>query len=250
MVKNISRPPLIYMLSQVAFSPSIDIQAYVEHIKSALKNDFPDCVQQKVVSVNIQTGQNVSADTQKQEVTTWIFKDVIGTSSLVFGPSSIAFQSTAHTSFDDSLNKLLLGLQVFPQLASPAVILRTGLRYVNVIGTNEQNAHTRVDSRLLGLIPNDADYLQTTSQSILKFKDGAQLNLNAARTPQHPALMIDLSGADLQLQDLESETMITLDFDCYSTERSAFNSKFIEEKLKILHSHIKNIFNISCKDSF
>mgnify|MGYP001227902713 CR=1 FL=1 len=132
---ELAQAPLTAVIAQVRFPEIFSIQKkeFVAQFQERIRGAYPFANTQAAVSVQVGEGNAPSL----KQTTTWRFSDAKHEWAISLGPSFLAFQTSKYTNRIDFTNRLREVFIAMAETINPAVVTRTGIRYVNQIRSPE-----------------------------------------------------------------------------------------------------------------
>lgn len=242
MHEKIKKSPLTYVLAQIKFSPILSMEeTHIPDLQKVIRTDFSEYKEQTIESFNL---NNKTYNKTKS----WHFSDKNFTSAIVVTTDSITIHTSKYISFEDMANKLKKVLNKFNEIVKNELYLRIGLRYINFIHTNIEEA---LEPELLGYPLRNNDIFEDTylarTETIQKTKNGT-IKINAMHIsskdiigdkniyipPELAPTADPLSFEHHKNKDPKKE-YVTLDIDHFIEARGDFTAERIIENLNNLH---------------
>lgn len=237
-MKKLTFSPLVLVLSQVRFSPILEIEKHITSIQGQLKKKglplFEEESSQEVTLIQAGSPPEIKARRR------WIFTDIARHNSVILSQDFLALETSSYDQFPVFRERFESYLNVIAGSLELDAIERVGLRYVDVVRTREgKAARDLIRAELRGLQLEDANQGRFTqfgsmSQAVTDF---GKLNVRVIHSDEGISLPPDLAGTKLQIQDLppKGEAVSILDIDHFSVVTRSFDVRAILEALDALH---------------
>ncbi len=198
------------------------------------KGRYPVLEQFKGEQIGIRVGPNVPLTTQQTSLNGWRAMSEDRDWVVALLPGSAALETKAYTTWDeDFLPRMEAVLDAVGQVLRPAIQMRIGLRYVDLLNRNEarspQDWQGRVADHLLGPVLHSAfgsAVVATQQQVDIDLGDGAHCTLRHGTIPSEGG-----SGVGY-----------LLDWDVYTEDVRAFDAAAIRERLQGFHTLALQLF--------
>lgn len=252
---KMSLAPVFYTLMQVQFNPIAQMSEYVARLQEHLRrNGFPDFRAENLFELAIRRLDELQPDVQQHQQMRWSFTNIQRTEGYLLLSNALVFHTTTYDTFQDFLNKSIIGLNLVHEIVDLAYIERIGLRYLDaIVPMNiDDTLEQYLNPSLLGLSANLEGRLgHSFTETVTTIADG-NLVARAVITDGALALSPDLFPLQLELQSrftaINGRNAV-LDND-YSVmiKRERFDLEKIENQLVESHKIITNAFMVSVTD--
>lgn len=224
-----------------------------DEVTIALEPRFPFAEPLRQTDVNLRP---VGPEIQIQERAGMVHKNATSTETLTITSTSLTYETTAYTSFDELLDALSVACDTLVAAKVRPAMRRIGLRYVNEVRVPEPITDARqwgkwIDHRLIGqLVVGSDDVPAMTTQSVSTFDlgEGRGLNFRCAALNQGPIVVPQF----LKRPPVESGPFFVLDFDGFHDltggEAVPLNSEVVREALSAVHVPCGSAFQRSITD--
>jgi len=250
---HMSDSPLVYMLGQVTFPTILKMEAYIPSIQEKLrKSGFPGYEESMANTITINREKNsiTSADT-----TRWDFFDKEKSTGIILNGKSISIHTTNYDSFERIIDKLDYVLKAIQEIVDITLVERVGLRYVNMVTPdNDEAFEDYLKTGLMGFpfnneITSEPDKALLRSESIAKTSCGV-LAIRCIKSNQGEYVSPDLMPINLKItQKPENGEMVAfLDFDHFSVGSQDFDVDSLIDGFWNLHKIISVAFLSSIQD--
>jgi uncharacterized protein (TIGR04255 family) len=246
---RLSAAPVVSILGQVRFSPVLSIESFVPKVQEELrKKGFPkfEKIAQQSMSMR---GDGVQLPPTVENV--WRFSDREDSQYVTLTTNGVTLQSSINqvaTEFDGALLDIIATVH---SIVGPELILRIGLRYVNVIQPAEKkasSAHTDladyVRGGLLGIPLEKAGIKNSTWHTNSLHQTEFGLLILQVRHPiSENFLPPDLFlGPEAKIRPLRACPSLVLDLDHFANLNLRFEIELIEKTLTNFHSVLDRVF--------
>nr|WP_298889939.1 TIGR04255 family protein [uncultured Acinetobacter sp.] len=244
--EKLTNQPLVITLAEFRFSAILKMENYVSAFQDYLRQDFPHFsttqTQEMVFNPN---GIQVKASTG------WLFLSSNKKSALMLDKDKITFMTSSYNRFPQFWDDCQKALSFIEKEVKPALLLRIGLRYSDLIIGKEENE--QIESYVqpvvcnTGYIENIGKQAHRINETVLETNVGRMairslygvLNLSAWHDLSEPPIIINKYP--------KHSNRILLDFDHFwqsneNEEDVPFNVQFIEKKLNLLHEKSREAF--------
>lgn len=244
--QKLSNQPLILVLAEFRFSDVLDIETYLPKIQGVFRKEFP--VMQTRSAQQIEVGTDGSF--QMKSLTEWAFIDAHKTQSIILGPNRIVFITNKYDRFDGLLNKCKFALETLIGIVEPALLLRVGLRYSDLIIEDDKGLSQYVKASYFDddSFSRTGELQQLSKETIVKTESG-YLKVRSLFGETDLVTLEDKQGLVVSLPDIPSSRRLILDFDHFwsiemnnSTEPVEFSLNAILAKLNKLHESSRQAF--------
>ena len=242
--KKLINQPLVIALAEFRFSAILKMENYVSAFQDYLRHDFPHFseMQQQEMIVDPH-GIRVNSSTG------WLFLSGNKKRAFMLDKDKITFMSSEYDRFPQFWDDCQKALAYIENEIKPALLLRVGLRYSDLIIEKESNEP--IESYVQSVICNTGYFAEIGEQvhrineTVLKTNVGVmairslygKLNLSAWHDLSEPPVMISKYP--------QHSKRILLDFDHFwqpDGETPEFNVDFIYKKINVLHERSREAF--------
>lgn len=251
---KMSLAPVFYTLVQVQFNPIAQMSNYVEGLQERLrKSGFPDFRAENLFELAIRRLDELQPDVQQQQQKRWSFTNIQRTEGYLLLSNALVFHTTTYDTFEDFLNKTIIGLKLIHEIVDLAYVERIGLRYLDAIVPidNEDGLELYLNPTLLGFSASlEGRLVHSFTETVTTIADG-NLVARAVITDGALAMSPDLLPLQLELQSrftVVNGRNAVLDTDYSVIKRDSFDLEKIEKQLLESHDIITNAFKISVTD--
>ena len=241
---KLTNQPLVIALAEFRFSAILKMESYVSAFQDYLRHDFPHFseIQQQEMIVD-PNGVRVTSSTG------WLFLSGNKKRAFMLDKDKITFMSSEYDRFPRFWNDCEKALSFIESEIKPALLLRVGLRYSDLIIEKESNEpiETYVQSVICntGHFNEIGEQVHRINETVLKTDVGimvirslyGKLNLSAWHDLSEPPVVISKYP--------EHSKRILLDFDHFwqaEGEAPRFNVNFISKKINVLHEKSREAF--------
>lgn len=131
---SLSKTPLIFVLAQVRVSPIESISEYFPRFQDLIRKEgFPLLSKRNYEIREIQSSDRVTVSHREQ----WEFINAEKSASILLDSNNLIHQTTDYTSAEAFLAVLKMAAEIFQEVASPSMVDRIGLRYVDLVEQTE-----------------------------------------------------------------------------------------------------------------
>jgi uncharacterized protein (TIGR04255 family) len=170
------RAPLLLTLAQVRFphSPELLSDENLGQIRDDLKADYPIMREEKALSFVISPNGALTEGPPTGRIIR--FKNKTETWQFSVGQDFMSLHTSAYTSREDFCSRFENVIRIVSSVASPIVIDRVGIRYINRFADDDlSDIGQLIAEPFLGLLSLDltpAEILQNFTQTILRLEEG------------------------------------------------------------------------------
>ncbi len=125
---QLSNAPVVYVLSQVRFSPVLKMSDFIPDIQEKHRKKYP--VFEEQTSQVLKIGP---AGPQASTETRWYLANPTQDTGFVITPGFVAFMTLHYSSFDNFLDQFRTVLVSLKEIADVSLVNRIGLRYIDFI---------------------------------------------------------------------------------------------------------------------
>jgi len=245
---TLPRSPLIFVLVQVRFSPVLTMSEKIPAIQDGLrKQGYPGFAPRRIDVETFAPG--ASAPIRKEAREQWEFLNKDRTSSILVDQESVVLQTTRYPTFEDYLGKLKIALNIVQEHAAPTLMLRLGLRYVDLITPREPNGlDYYIKPELRGMPFNDLGIKRAMmSESIVETDKHSKLVVRYVEGVSGFAFPPDLMPVSLAFtrNPVQKTRFGLLDFDHFTEESIDYNVETVLAQAWSLHSVLEKAFKTS-----
>ena len=195
----------------------------------------------KAEQINIRVGPNLPLSAQQPPLSGWRAISQDRNWVVAFLPGSAALETKAYTTWDDFLPRIQAVLTAVSEQLRPAIQMRIGLRYVDLVTrsgvTSPQGWRGRIVDGLLGPIQHPtfgAGVLATQQQVDIDAGEAMRCTLRHGTVPS----------------DTDEGLGYLLDWDLYQEEVRAFDPAVIREQLLRFHQLALQLFQQAITPEF
>jgi uncharacterized protein (TIGR04255 family) len=245
-----SLAPVFYTLAQVQFNPITKMSDYVAPLQEHLRrNGFPDFRADSQIEFAIRRLDESQPDVQQQQHVRWSFTNSDRTEGYQLSGNMLVFHTTIYDTFQDFLEKTILGLELVHKVVELAYTERIGLRYLDAVAPMEGDTLQQyLNSSLLGLSDSIDGQLGHSFTETVKFIGDGTLVSRAVITDNVLSLSPDLFPLQLELAPRFREINgrhAVLDTDYFVAQRNTLDIAEIRKKMLIAHDVVTNAFDSS-----
>lgn len=241
-MKKGNSAPLIYALSQVVFSPILEMKEYVGDIQEKFRHlGFPKYTKKDMMAIKFD-GANILPQEKKES---WNFANKDNTKNIVLTTEYITLETSEYSSYEDFIKVMEGVLDVLQKVANPSLCERVGLRYVNLVKNDTKGFSYYLHKSILGFPVKTLsnDFASTQCVTSVKTKVG-NLLLKCSLLNNGRFLSHDLSQDNIKFDVVlgDSKEVAILDIDHFLVQTKDFNKDEIISDLNGLRSFIKKAF--------
>jgi uncharacterized protein (TIGR04255 family) len=250
MATKMSSAPVFYTLAQVKFNPIDKMPDYIAEIQDRLRvTGYPDSRTDLQMALEVRRLNQNPPEVTNQRISRWSFSNIECTEGYLLLTDALIFHTTVYDSFQDFLNKLLIGLNLVHEVIGLSYIERIGLRYLNAVFPHEKGElEEYLNPSLLGLSEVSQGILtHSFSETQSQIGEGT-LVARAVIVNDALALPPDLSPLQLTIQprfNSLSGKVAVLDMDYFVTKRFAFEIGLLKTQLKAFHEILTKTFKLA-----
>ncbi|MEK5762690.1 TIGR04255 family protein [Acinetobacter junii] len=244
--EKLTNQPLVIALAEFRFSAILQMESYVSAFQDYLRQDFPhfSTTQTQEMVFNPQ-GVQVNSSIG------WLFLSSNKKRALMLDKDRLTFMTSEYNRFPHFWNDCQKALSFIEKEIKPALLLRVGLRYSDLIISKEENEP--IESYVQSVICNTGYFADIGQQAhrinetVLETDVGrmairslyGNLNLPAWHDLSEPPVIIN--------KYTKHSNRILLDFDHFwqsneSEEAVPFSVSFIDKKINLLHEKTRQAF--------
>jgi uncharacterized protein (TIGR04255 family) len=245
---NLPRSPLIFVLAQVRFSPVLTMKEKIPAIQDAMrKQGYPGFATRRIEVETFAPG--ASAPTKEEAREQWEFLNKDRTSSILVDQESVVLQTTRYPAFEDYLEKLTIALNTIQEHAEPSLMLRLGLRYVDLVSPIELNDLSYyVKPELRGMPFSDlGEKRAMMCESIVETDKRSKLVVRYVEGVSGFAFPPDLLPMSLAFtrNPVQKSRFGLLDFDHFTEQSMDYNVETGLSQAWLLHGVLEKAFKAS-----
>jgi uncharacterized protein (TIGR04255 family) len=245
---HLPKSPLIFVLAQVRFSPVLTMKEKVPAIQEAMrKQGYPGFQTRKIEVETFVTGASAPAKVDVREQ--WEFLNKERTESVLVDRESVVLQTTRYPTFEEYLGKLAIALKTVQEHAEPNLMLRLGLRYVDLISPSDPHElGYYVKSELRGMPFSDLGKKRAMmSESIVETDTRSKLVVRYVEGSSGFAFPPDLMPVSLAFtrNPVQKSPFGLLDFDHFTEESMDYNVETVLARAWSLHRVLEKAFKAS-----
>ena len=244
---KLARSPLIFVLAQVKITPVLDIESKISALQEAFRRQgYPRLAERKIeTTVRDSNGQNIQKDTRRQ----WEFIDKEKRASVLVDAEGLNYQVTRYDVFETFMESMESVLRIFADCVEPVLVLRTGLRYVDLVVPSEgKEIHSYFNASLRGFKIHDDDERKAFfSESVCKTGSESTFVHRYVEADSGFGFPPDLLPVQLAFpQDPRMKSPFgLLDMDHFSTLEADFTVDDVVTRFATLHEHQTKAFETS-----
>jgi len=132
----LKRSPLVYVVAQVRFSAIVKMEQYIPDIQEKVRHEgFPKFSRGRVTEVRVEADREAQFTASDR----WEFQNKESTLGVVVSTGSLAVHTSKYSRYEEFEKTVDQSLRVLNVVASPSLVERIGLRYVDLVqpGDNE-----------------------------------------------------------------------------------------------------------------
>lgn len=244
--EKLTKQPLVMVLAEFRFSTVLQIEKYIPQ--------FQDHVRQKFPHFSTFSQQEIVVEPQGLKVNqndVWLFQSVDKKSAFHLDKDRISFLTADYNRFPDFLSQCQTAIEFVETVIKPALILRIGLRYSDVI--LESSPEEKIEDYVQEAVCNTSvgnvfdGQIRHSNESILKTEHGV-LVVKTLYGYSNITVWQDLVEVPIAIKKASTPSKrILLDFDHYwsseeQEESQYFNKEFILQKVDGLHENSRKAF--------
>lgn len=247
---KLSQAPVVYSLVQVRFSPILTLQTHIPAIQEKLRAEYPRYALNYMQSIRIGiAGKPETGEFEPQ----WDFATKGNDAGVRLQTGSFVYHCSKYTIFEDFLNNAINALNIVHDFARIDLVERVGVRYVDLVVPDEDEAVGDYLIPALGGFPKkdleDSETIFSISQSNMRTKFGV-LQIRCLINKDGINLPPDLTACNLTLLHTPPKDRLTalMDTDHYSELSFDFESASVKTRVHALHEPISKAFWSSITD--
>jgi uncharacterized protein (TIGR04255 family) len=246
-----SLSPVFYTLAQVQFNPITQMTEYVSPLQEHLRRSgFPDYRADSQIEFAIRRLDELQPDVQQQQHIRWSFTNSDRTEGYQLSGNTLVFHTTIYDTFQDFLEKTILGLELVHEVVELAYVERIGLRYLDaIVPIGDDTLKQYLNPSLLGLSDSIVDgQLAHSFTETVKLIGNGTLVTRAVIANNVLSLSPDLFPLQLELAPEFKKINgchAVLDTDYFVAQRTNFDIAEIRSKLLLAHDVVTNAFDCS-----
>ncbi len=242
--EKLTNQPLVIALAEFRFSAILKMENYVSAFQDCLRQDFPHFSTMQTQEMIVD-----SSGVRINTSTGWLFLSGNKKRAFMLDKDKLTFMTSEYNRFPNFWDDCQKALSFIESEIKPALLLRVGLRYSDLIIGKDVN--DPIESYVQSVICNAGYFAQIGEQAhrinevMLKTNAGimairslyGNLNLSAWQDLSEPPVVINKYP--------QHSKRILLDFDHFwqpDGEAPSFNVNFIENKVITLHGKLREAF--------
>jgi len=238
---KLERPPLIFSLAQVRFSPVLKIADYIPDIQDVLrKGDFPRFQQQQIQQLVFAPKVEVTQDFR------WVFSSTDQHEAVLLTKDFVVYETNRYDVFETFVKKLEFVLSLVKEKVDVLMAERIGLRVVDLIRPAAGKAAVEfLQQPLRGLSAESFGAVSLLTHFLLQAKSAVgDFSIRSMGTEDGTFLPPDLVSTELVFDSppAKGEQVIILDFDHVAPVNDAFDTKTLISKIWELHDITERAF--------
>lgn len=234
--------PLVYALSQVVFSPILEMQNYVGDIQEKFRHlGFPKYTRKDMMAIKFD-GANILPPEKKES---WNFANKENTANIVLTTEYITLETSEYSSYEDFVKIMSDILAILQKAAKPTLYERVGLRYVNLVKKDAKGFSHYLQGSILGFPTKTFSDSFASSQCVTSVKtEVGNLLLRCSLLNDGRFLSHDLNQENLKFDVVleSSKEVAILDIDHFSSKTKDFSKDEVISDLNGLRTFIKKAF--------
>jgi uncharacterized protein (TIGR04255 family) len=242
----LGRAPLEKVLTQVQYSrtPELVTDAGEQQLAAALER-YP--VRRQGVALNVTMGPAPGAIDQ-QATTTRLFVDAEQRWTVMVSETAVSLETTGYESREDFCKRARELFDAVASVATPPVVDRVGLRYVDRL--REERDIAQLDDyvtprlRVLhGAVAGDLVIEHSVSETLVRVAENDRMMVRSGLLPPG-------GGFDPSIPQLSVPTWV-LDIDIYTAVgQLQFDSALLDERIRRYADHVYSFFRWATTDAF
>jgi uncharacterized protein (TIGR04255 family) len=246
---KLDKAPVYFVIAQVQFNQFLALDNYAPAVQDSFrKNGYPDIESVSVPVFDIMIGapQGVAHQAPQAQIKQYTFFNIERTECFVLLNDKLSFQTTRYEIFEEFSRKFLLGVKLVHEVMGLALLVRTGLRYLDaVVPADGEKLSKYIDTHLLGLNEKlSGDLLHSFSETVYRNKNVSVIS-RAMTMNGGLGVPPDLQMISLNLMErfkTVSSWHTVLDNDGSIVQRSFFDLGLIGTQLNQIHDEIERTF--------
>lgn len=245
-MKKLNQSPLAMVLAQVKFAPVLQIQKYIPELQEILrKKNYPHFVEEQVQEFVFAVGNTNLPPVQNSS--RWIFGSSDWKNTVVLSQDFVVIETSEYDKFEKFSAEFLKILKIVKETVSLTRSERIGLRYVNLIRSEQPNdSQLFLRQELRGLGKTDiegASGMQGSCVSHAVTPHG-RLMIRAVHIDDGSHIPPELTSTKLKFayKPVKGEQVSILDIDHNGEFAGDFEVDGIISKLSELHDFSDNAF--------
>jgi len=231
------------VLAQVRISPIAKMSDYIADVQERLRqNGFPRFDESTTNEILLQPGMQP----QMREHPRWDFLNKERSTGIVVTQNAVVLHTNSYDTFDHFAKALRLALDVVREVATPELVERLGLRYVDLIRPSSDESWTAyLQDGFHGLRPEEIGMQQASQRhdivgttAIGKLVVRCVQSMGAFLPPDLLPSTLDYS----KVQVPNDELVTLLDLDHYSEESRDFDVEQVMTTMWNLHENLDLVF--------
>ena len=241
--KKLENQPLKFVLAEFQFSPVLQMAEYIPKLHERLRDVYPMMQTRSDQSVQVSPG-----GIEVTSLPSWSFVSANKRNALDINQERIVFCTSDYPRFEGFSGYCRTALETLQEIIKPALLIRIGLRYGDLITLSEQEKMTDlVDGHFI--VPETISDLGSNAQrrgEIFFRTESGTLAIRTIYGHHNLSVMPDIKGMPVIIDDehIPGERML-LDFD-HSWEDPVnphnFNVDSILDRLEALHNVSREAF--------
>lgn len=236
----LERPPLVKVIAQIRFPmvTAIGRQEFIAPFQEAIRKTYPVLRPEKGQSIVL--GPDGPAVLQEEMV--WRFNNGESTWKVGLSPSFLSLETTAYSSRTEFMERLKEVVRALERHVEPTVVDRLGIRYINrITGDELKDISALIRSEVCGVVTALPNLEHSITQAAFKLGK----NQLMARWGKLPPKQSPEPGLEI----VNEESWI-LDFDMFTTETFAFDTKLLLSNSMMFTERIYSLFRWVVTEEF
>jgi uncharacterized protein (TIGR04255 family) len=241
-------PPVYLTIAQIRFNSILNLSEYLPRIQDSFRRSgYADYSKNQVLGFLVSDENKQPEPTQFES---YIFGESSGQHNYVLNSDSLTIQSTNYGTFDDFLEKFIIGINIVHAVVKIDFVVRLGLRYLDHITPKEQGEglDLYLDPGVMGMHGKFPGLTKFTFSETLNENEGIQLRSKTFIQNGPLTLPPDLFGNSLKIQDRFLRYVgvnAILDNDGFIESKNEFDLSLIKSNFVRIHSEISEAFKVT-----
>lgn len=241
--RKLNNQPLKFVLAEFRFSEILKIEEYVPLLQEAWRKQYPLTVEKVENAVSILGPSNFELKAAKR----WAFVSADKTNAIEIDTHRLVFYTSAYPRFEGFSERCKQALHTLKEIADPALILRIGLRYSDLIHVEKEESIEQLVQPQFAF-PGELSGIGTPkqrAQDLYYETDAGLLVIRMIYGDHGLSYMPDIQALPVAIDvDNQISLRMVLDFDHIwnAQEATEFSVQTISENLGKLHDKSRDAF--------
>ncbi|AFZ33478.1 MULTISPECIES: TIGR04255 family protein [Cyanophyceae] len=247
-MSKLSKPPLFMVLCQVNFVTVLKMANFIQDIQESLrKKGFPIYEEEIIQEFIIAKSQIHPEVAEKKR---WVFSDIKRKQCVILSTDSVVLETICYEELETFIKTFEGVLETIQVTASPEFAVRIGLRYIDIIKSDQSaSLNELIQEGLRGFAFDRVSGLskpESTSLTKTETPIGGILVVRTMFNSDNVVLPQDLATSKLKFDLPETnDNSITLDIDHFAELNIDFKSDEVLQTIRKLHTYTSEAFKVA-----